>query len=396
MNRYCQKNSKKQKTPLIGIWGAWYSSKNVGDQAILISITNLIKKYIPDIEFFVPCSNPEFLYKEHGFRSYSHRKQLIRILSTIAKLDLFIIGGGTPFYDDWVHMLYCLVLVLMAKFFRVPIMVYAVSTQDIKTKFARYLTKFVLVHSDIVSIRELVTVERIKSLGVKREIHLTSDPAITLTPISPPELEKIFEDEGINGSEQPLIGICAHFFSTTDAYRVHHYQRFSEEVIKNYKNVMAQIADYLSSIGKVVFIPMHAATPDNDVEAAEEIIKLMKYSSKVKSITKQYNPQEICSIFSRLDLIIGIRLHSLVIAAAANTPIVSISYAPKLAGFINIIEQSQYMCELESLSFEDLKSKVENALSNKGTIKNILKSKVQQLQRQAEENALRAARLCKL
>ena len=34
-----------RKTPLIGIWGAWYSSKNVGDQAILISIINLIKKY---------------------------------------------------------------------------------------------------------------------------------------------------------------------------------------------------------------------------------------------------------------------------------------------------------------------------------------------------------------
>jgi len=35
-------------TKKICITGAWYSSRNVGDQAILITISDLIKKFIPD------------------------------------------------------------------------------------------------------------------------------------------------------------------------------------------------------------------------------------------------------------------------------------------------------------------------------------------------------------
>ena len=35
------------KTEKVCITGAWYSSKNVGDQAILITITDQIKKFAP-------------------------------------------------------------------------------------------------------------------------------------------------------------------------------------------------------------------------------------------------------------------------------------------------------------------------------------------------------------
>ena len=52
------------------------------------------------------------------------------------------------------------------------------------------------------------------------------------------------------------------------------------------------------------------------------------------------------------------------------------------------------MCNLESLTFEDLKNKVANALLNKEAIKTNLKAKIQQLQQEVEENALRAVELC--
>lgn len=384
---------KDRKKVLITIWGAWYSSKNVGDQAILIGITGLIKKCIPTARFFVPCSNPEFVRQEHGFCSWSPRRRLVKVLLTLARSDLFIIGGGTPFYDNYKHMLYCAVLVLVAKLFRTPIMVYAVSSQEIKSRLTGCLTKFVLNNANIVSVRESLTAERMRGLGFRKEINVTADPAVSVSAISTQELEKIFKEENLNNLQKPLIGICPHFFSVEDSYRVHHYRRFPDEVIQNYKKVMAQIADYVTSIGTAIFIPMHALMPDSDLELSIEILKMMKYASKVKLIARQYRPREICGIFSRLDLVIGVRLHSLVMAATANTPVISVSYAPKVKGFINLLEQYQYMLELESLSFENLKGKVEDALLNRESIKAKLKIRIQQLQQQAEKNALRAASL---
>ena len=42
------------------IWGAWYESANAGDQAILITISKLLKSRIPDMDLIVFSNRPEF------------------------------------------------------------------------------------------------------------------------------------------------------------------------------------------------------------------------------------------------------------------------------------------------------------------------------------------------
>jgi len=115
----------------------------------------------------------------------------------MASSDLLIIGGGTPFYDDLIHMLYFSFLVLAAKLFKTRTMVYAVSSRHLETWAGKFLTKFILNNADFVTIREHESLLRMQSLGLKKELHVTPDPAITLAPVEQNVLEKILDREGL-------------------------------------------------------------------------------------------------------------------------------------------------------------------------------------------------------
>ena len=94
-------------------------------------------------------------------------------------------------------------------------------------------------------------------------------------------------------------------------------------------------------------------------------------------------------IVCRLTLLIGARFHSLVFAAAATVPMFAISYDPKVSGFVKSIGQSQFLCELDSLTFEDFKEKVDLILANKKAVTNILHEEKLKLQKEARMNVMR-------
>lgn len=377
----------------ICIIGAWYSSRNVGDQAILITISDLIKKFIPYAKFAVFTSNPEFIIREYGFESISPKRQPLRILLTLARSDLLIIGGGTPFYDDLIHMLYFSFLLVAAKVFKTRTMVYAVSSRHLETWAGKCLTKFILNNADFVTIREHESLLRMRSLGLKKELHFTPDPAITLTPVEQNVLEKILDREGLLKLKKPMIGICLRNFIISGKFRVHHYKKFDENNVENFKNVIAQIADHLTTVGSVVFIPMHTIDPDDDRVIAQDVINRMKNASNVHKIDQQYRPRELIGVLNSMDLVISARLHSLVLGSAMFVPVVGIGYGHKTKGFMECIGQGNYYFDLESLNVHDLLKSVKDALSKKALIREDLEHRVQYLQGLALNNAEFVAKL---
>lgn len=377
----------------ICITGGWYSSQNTGDQAILITITNLLKKRIPDAQFTIFSSNPEFIKQKYGFQSFSHRRQLLKELWSLIKADLFILGGGTPFYDDLLHMLHYATLVLLAKTFHTPTMIYAVSSRKLKTNYGRFLTKFILNNAEYVSIREKETIDELKKLGVKKPIHLTVDPALTL-PAAPAQIiDTIIEKEGLSNLKEPLIGICLRPM-LTDSFHVHHYRLLPKEKIQEFKQTLVRIANYLASIGRVVFIPMHIVPPDDDRAFAKEIIAQMQNPSTVKCIESSYSPQENKGILGCCDLVLGVRLHALILACSANVPAIAINYGHKTKGFMESAGLKEFSFDIDQMDYEAVKKQIDVFWENKNKIKEELEQRMRVLKKEAEKNAERAAALC--
>ena len=182
ISKYMKKHYKN-KDNKICIWGAWYDSNNAGDKAILISILSLLRNFNRDIKFTVFCADPNFVRKRFQIKAIDTKREPFKFIREIKNARLMLIGGGTPIYDDLVHMLYFIMIVFFSKLFKTKLIYYAASAQKINKFYTKILTRIGLNLFDIITVREPATKDLFKSLSVKKNILVTIYPAITLKKI---------------------------------------------------------------------------------------------------------------------------------------------------------------------------------------------------------------------
>ena len=91
------------------------------------------------------------------------------------------------------------------------------------------------------------------------------------------------------------------------------------------------------------------------------------------------------SIIGNLDLLIGIRLHSLIFGAVMNIPIIAISYDPKINNFMEFIDESVF-CTVEDLDSESLLAEIREKILKEEEYKLILYNKVEFLKNRLSKN----------
>jgi len=98
-------------------------------------------------------------------------------------------------------------------------------------------------------------------------------------------------------------------------------------------------------------------------------------------------PEILLSILSRLSLVVGVRLHSIIFSSMANIPFVAFNYDPKVKYFVEDLGLSELLLEIdESTSLKNFRIKVEQIRKNNDKIKNILLEKVNNLEVKAQAN----------
>lgn len=375
----------------ICIWGAWYESRNAGDQAILMTIAKLLSQRLSELDLVVFSNQPRFtqtyMQSVYPIRALSHRHQLVSVLRELITCDLFIIGGGTPFYDDWFHLLAMLLLIITTRLAGKPVMTYAVSARPISSIAGKILTKLNLRLINKITVREPNALDILQRLGGDKSISLFIDPAVTIRPTNKEHILEIMNSEGIEIGEIPIVAICPHFFSTSDSYRVHHYEDLSGKLINRYHHVLAKTADWLAFGYQVLFIPMNTEAPDDDRITIEIVKSLMENYENCKVIHNQYGPRELAGIFNNCEMVLAVRLHGSVLASSVNTPIIAISYGPKVQGYMERIGQSKFVFNLESIQINNMIQLTKQLLRNKTAIKQELTKVMEEMSRIAECNA---------
>jgi len=377
----------------INLTGAWYSSRNAGDQAILVAIRTLLESRIPDLRIQVIAAQDDRVRAEHGLEAISHTRNLPGVLWSALRCDGLVIGGGTPFYNDFKHMAFFWALASLCRMAGRRLVIYGASAQALNSRSARWFTRRILNMAHLVTVREDTTREQFEALNVRNRVVTTADPAITLAPCEETRVREILGDAGVPPSEAPLFAVCPHFFSNRDPYRVHHYEAFTDEAIARQDVVLAQTVDYLAQQGRVLVLPMNTDRPDSDVDAIDAIAARVSNVSGVYCIKQQYRPREIAGVLAACKLVVGVRLHALILAAAVGTPLVGIDYAPKVAGFMRLIGHTQCCCELRQLEFETLRGVIDRVLNDYEVNAQRFRECVAIARRRAEENAEMVARL---
>ena len=129
-----------------------------------------------------------------------------------------------------------------------------------------------------------------------------------------------------------------------------------------------------------------------DLEFSKKIID--KMSEKAVLISDSLCFSEIMGVISASEILIGMRLHSLIYASGANVPTLAVSYDPKVDGFAEYIGLTDIIdvTDFSKESFTKLGTKI---LENSETIKAKMNDVVKELSVKAKENAKIAVNLIK-
>jgi len=343
---------KKEKKKIILLMG-YYGFDNLGDEAVLQAIVQKLQRTAPEYEIRALSNKPSATQAAFGIRCYDRWKP-VQLLKALLQCEVFVAGGGSLLQDvtGTRGIKYYLLLMRAARFFGKKLFFYAQGIGPINDKKNRRMTAKVLESCSYITVRDNDAAEYIKSLGVKKQVFVTCDPVLSLrcreyAPMLPMGLKMGF-----------ALREC---------------KDFSAEA-------MARVADHFAEKGwTIVFLPF--CSP-NDTAVSKLVLSQM--NSKGYIVEDITLPADMMAAISACNFIVGVRLHSLIMAAAQGVPFAALSYDPKIDGFCHELG-------LEPASpagmqdAEMLTAAIEKQLGQKGHIKDAI------LAGQEEWNALSVA-----
>lgn len=293
----------------------YYGFDNVGDEAILYAIVQTLKKQRPDIQITVLSNNPGQTAKTYGVEAVN-RWKLAEVYEVIKHSDGLISGGGSLLQDStgWKTIPYYLAIMGMAKASGKPFFVYAQGMGPVTRFQNRLMMRQVLKRASILTVRDEKSKQLLKKLGLKNEIDIVPDPVLGINP---------------NGFSSP--------------FKVKKIKRVIAVSVRDWTNKnsflpkFAEAFDRLASEGNtIVLVPMHGK---HDDEVSQELKNQMKHQNFVHISPYNGSIESKMAIVRDADLLIGMRLHALIFAAAGRTPFLAVSYDPKIDAFAELVDQ---------------------------------------------------------
>lgn len=351
------------------VMSGYYGFNNAGDESILYSIIETLRKIDPDLEITVLSHDPEKTAKRYHVQAVN-RWRILEIIKALRKSDLLLSGGGSLLQDvsSANSPLYYLGIMLLSLLMGKPYMIYAQGIGPLNISRNRKLTAWLANHARTITVRDEGSKKELESYGVKKPIVVTADPVLGLKgeDISRELGQKILERNNVKVEEEErLLGVFIRSWQGND---------FLPE--------LAQACDILSKEGwKIVFVPMHFP---EDIVVAKETAKLMTEEAVV--LKEKYSPQGIISLIKHFKLLIGMRLHSLIGGAVAGVPVVGLSYDPKVDRFLEQIGH-QSLISVNSMKASVLLEMVNWSCEHQEEVTEKTKVKLEPLYQKAWKNA---------
>lgn len=348
------------------VFGGWFGSGNLGDDAILIGLRRVLERTFPDAEVVAFSTDPPYtrrvcgvgsvaLMSAHGLLRRSDAS-FSTYLQAFRDADACVVSGGTPIYD-YGHLSRGFHFGL-PRITRTPLVCFGVGVKSIKSVAGASSVRALLGGAMLVSTRDAPSRDELVRLGIPG-VSVTGDSGLFLEPADREDALRTLTESGVDTS-RPMIAICPRFLSSR--HRRHFHDPLSPEEILRIRRGIAGVADHLSRLGfEVVFIPFHRGPVDDDIAEIRAIMSLMRVAPP-KIVEGDLLPGEAMSVLGCMELVFGLRLHSLIFAASLGVPAVGVDYDSKIRGFMELAGVGELLCEVsgEARSWVDVVDMVLN------------------------------------
>lgn len=311
----------------------YYGFRNSGDEAVLQSILIALLKQSQaagiSITPVVLSIDPEWTTATYGVESV-HRMKLGEVRRAISESVGLISGGGSLLQDvtGSKSIPYYLGVIKLAQWMGKPTFIYAQGIGPVNRKLFHPLIKAVFRKCAYVSVRDEQSRQLLQSIGLRQEkIEVVPDPVMGL---SLPEDDENGSDKTLEATSEhmgalPVVGVSVRYWEQD--------RRELDSLAKGLLEACSVAPLHLR------FLPFHQPS-DNETSryVMEKLEKGIAQHGGIISICEDsLHPQKMLREVGRCDVLIGMRLHSLIYAAGRYVPLIGISYDPKIDHFLDRI-----------------------------------------------------------
>ena len=365
----------------------YYGAGNFGDDIILLSIIYSIREFKPLEDIYVIIISEARMPKMPQNINLIKRTDINGLINKIKECDLLITGGGGIFqdysgFDIERHIIkrdrgidFYTVPMEIAYLMKKPIMVYAVGAGPINnSEYSRFF-KTILEWPDIITVRDNTSLEIIKNINKDVDVKFTSDPAVNFI-----DGYKKYNNYFIE-KDKKNVGICLRdWFLMNDDES----EKFSKEIAKT--------ADYIIEKYGLDIILFPYCTSKKDSKLLKNVYKNAKYKNNI-ILKEEINIDEALNILSQLKFLIGMRLHSLIVASSINIPCIGINYDDKIKEYMRLLEMNDFVLDLNILDSKKLNYRVDEIMKNYNNMSEVIKRNIKILKQMEISNTLLAIKL---
>lgn len=305
------------------VLSGYYGFRNSGDEAVLKSILLALDEAGQAarmrIEPIVLSAAPDETREMYGVEAV-HRMRFAEVRRAIAASDGLISGGGSLLQDatGWKTIPYYLAVAKLAQWAGKPVFIYSQGIGPVRRPVFRPLIRHVFERAVYISVRDPESAQLLEQIGLEPAlVEIVPDPVMGLTASVTGE-----DSPGPAGSaaDEPIIGISVRFWNAD-------------------RSELDRLADALRLFCRgrrlhLRFLPFHHPA---DAEASHYVAERLgadRGECTISHAETHPDPQQMMREVGRCTMLIGMRLHSLIYAAAQVVPMLGISYDPKIDQFL--------------------------------------------------------------
>lgn len=372
-----------------------FSGRNAGDAAILGNLLDDIAATHPETRFLIPTLNAQFVQRHFGHHNIKPMSLMpwngalkifgLPTFQAMLQSDLVLVTDNILFDRKLLNPLfnYLSTIALIAPVCQrrgIPIVLYNASLGPITTPMGAKAIQRVLEASPLLILRDEQSKHLLDRLQLNYPpVYINADCAINTVPPAAKRMEQIIQKEGLFQNSNGTLGFNINAY--IDNWRKDESgfgrDRFLQTIGETLDRMIAQLdCDVLYFITQVM-----------DTQITEESLKYVKRRDRVKVVSNaDYTYQEIAGLLQRVEVHVGMRTHSIILASGVNTPVVGINSYPKTAGFMKTIGQDHWAINFDQLNTESLVTLIQKAWQERHTTRETMKPLVQREQAKARSS----------
>jgi polysaccharide pyruvyl transferase CsaB len=337
-----------------------YGAINVGDEMIAASFVQYTKERIPSSDITLLTMSPKktikFINNKLDYKTVklipfklNFIIKVVKLIRTIRKNEVIIIGGGGLFQDQYSANLPsgALFIAGLGKLMNKKVYILGTGAGPIKRKWLSKIMKDILENVDLVSVRDHESMAFLKKLEVENSnVYRTGDLV-------------------------PLYNFNSHV-----PFKIESERKILTFILRKWKGLNPEkLAELTSNLVRNSYtVHFLCYEKMSDELLAQEIISKVKCNNEFVKIISPTDIDDVLTSLQESSLVVSMRLHGCILSNSLRIPLIPVYYESKILEYSKLVNLDNVMISTENLSndlldflldynskYKNIKKKVEDS-----------------------------------